>query len=134
MRSLAARVAALICVDAVWLASEPTDMRARMETALARAAKVFGTAQPHHAHLFANRRANRMKVRVHDGIGICLRTRCQSICLSSLKNRGDSANLSEFDCAALCICRMLASSGISHLIEGGSKHGVESIDLQGRRF
>ena len=70
MRSLAARVAALIRVDAVWLATEPIDMRAGTETALARVVKVFGAAHPHHAYLFANRRANRMKVLVHDGIGI----------------------------------------------------------------
>jgi transposase len=25
---------------------------------------------PHHAYLFANRQANRMKVLVHDGIGV----------------------------------------------------------------
>lgn len=72
MRSLAARVAALILVDAVWLATEPIDMRAGTETALARVVKVFDAAQPHHAYLFANRRANRMKVLVHDGIGIWL--------------------------------------------------------------
>jgi transposase len=72
VRSLAARVAALIRVDAVWLATEPIDMRAGMETAVARVVKVFGAAQPHHAYLFANRRANRMKVLVHDGIGIWL--------------------------------------------------------------
>jgi transposase len=72
VRSLAARVAALIRVDAVWLATEPIDMRAGTETALARVVKVFGAAHPHHAYLFANRRANRMKVLVHDGIGIWL--------------------------------------------------------------
>ena len=70
---MTARVAALIRVDAVWLATEPIDMRAGMETALARVVmKVFGAAQPHHAYLFANRRANRMKVLVHDGLGIWL--------------------------------------------------------------
>jgi transposase len=47
----------LIRVDAVWLATEPIDMRAGTETALARVVKVFGAAQPHHAYLFANRRA-----------------------------------------------------------------------------
>lgn len=41
MRSLAARVAALNRVDAVWLATEPIDMRAGTETALARVLKVF---------------------------------------------------------------------------------------------
>jgi len=33
---------------------------------------VFGEARAHHAYLFANRRASRMKVLVHDGIGIWL--------------------------------------------------------------
>ncbi|WP_236648091.1 IS66 family insertion sequence element accessory protein TnpB [Pseudomonas sp. BRG-100] len=33
---------------------------------------VFGAAKPHCAYLFANRRANRMKVLVHDGVGIWL--------------------------------------------------------------
>lgn len=47
-------------------------MRAGTEAALARVVKVFGAAHPHHAYLFANRRANRIKVLVHDGIGIWL--------------------------------------------------------------
>ena len=33
---------------------------------------VFGAARPHHGYLFANRRANRLKVLVHDGIGVWL--------------------------------------------------------------
>jgi transposase len=37
--------------------------------------KVFGAAHPHTAYLFANQRANRMKVLVHDGIGIWLAAR-----------------------------------------------------------
>ncbi|MFK4082176.1 IS66 family insertion sequence element accessory protein TnpB [Pseudomonas qingdaonensis] len=44
-------------------------MRAGTETALARVIAVFGVAKPHCAYLFANRRANRMKVLVHDGVG-----------------------------------------------------------------
>ena len=36
---------------------------------------VFGAAHPHHAYLFANKRANRIKVLVHDGIGIWLAAR-----------------------------------------------------------
>jgi transposase len=62
----------MIRIDAVWLAVEPFDMRAGTDTALARVIQVFGEARPHHAYLFANRRANRMKVLVHDGIGIWL--------------------------------------------------------------
>jgi transposase len=59
----------VIRVDAVWLAVEPLDMRAGTETALARVVRVFGEARAHHAYLFANRRANRLKMLVHDGIG-----------------------------------------------------------------
>jgi len=62
----------VIRIDAVWLSVEPLDMRAGTETALARVIKVFGEARAHHAYLFANRRANRLKVLVHDGIGIWL--------------------------------------------------------------
>ena len=65
----------MIRIDAVWLATEPMDMRAGTDTALARVVKVFGAAHPHTAYLFANRRANRMKVLVHDGIGIWLAAR-----------------------------------------------------------
>ena len=37
--------------------------------------QVFGAAHPHQAYLFANRRANRLKVLVHDGIGVWLAAR-----------------------------------------------------------
>lgn len=65
----------MIRIDQIWLAVEPMDMRAGTETALARVVKVFGAAQPHHAYLFANRRANRLKVLVHDGMGVWLAAR-----------------------------------------------------------
>jgi transposase len=65
----------LIRVDAVWLAVQPLDMRAGTESALTRVVNVFGAARAHHAYLFANRRANRMKVLVHDGIGVWLAAR-----------------------------------------------------------
>lgn len=65
MRWLAARVAGVIHIDEVWLAVDPLGMRAGFDTALARMATMFGAAHPHHAYLFANRRANRMKVLVH---------------------------------------------------------------------
>ena len=42
-------------------------MRAGTETAIARVVVVFGAASPHCAYLFANRRANRMKVLVLEG-------------------------------------------------------------------
>jgi len=56
--------------DSVWLDTEPMDIRADTETALARVIAVFGAAKPHCAYLFANRRAARMKVLVRDGFGI----------------------------------------------------------------
>lgn len=65
----------MIRIEAIWLAVDPLDMRAGTETALAAVVNVFGAARPHHAYLFANRRANRMKVLVHDGIGVWLAAR-----------------------------------------------------------
>ncbi len=62
----------MIRVDEVWMASQPLDMRMGSEAALARVVSVFGAAHPHHAYVFANRRANRMKALVHDGIGVWL--------------------------------------------------------------
>ena len=64
----------MIRIDAAWLATAPPDMRAGTDTALVRVVTVFGAA-PHHAYLFANKRANRIKVLVHDGIGIWLAAR-----------------------------------------------------------
>jgi transposase len=65
----------MIRIDAAWLATAPLDMRAGTDTALARVVAVFGAAHPHHAYLFANKRANRLKILVHDGIGIWLAAR-----------------------------------------------------------
>lgn len=47
-------------------------MRAGVDTALARVVSVFGEARAHHAYLFINKRANQMKVLVHDGFGLWL--------------------------------------------------------------
>ena len=51
----------MIRIDALWLATEPLDMRAGTDSALARVAAVFGAARPPHALLFGNRRTNCMK-------------------------------------------------------------------------
>ena len=75
MCSVVRRVAQVINIERVWIAIEPMDMQAGTDTALARVVKVFGAAHPNHAYLFANRRATRMKVLVHDGIGIWLAAR-----------------------------------------------------------
>jgi transposase len=65
----------MIRIDAVWLATAAMDMRAGTDTALARVVAVFGAAHPHTAYLFANARGNRIKVLVHDGLGIWLAAR-----------------------------------------------------------
>ena len=65
----------MIRIDSIWLATEPMDVRAGTETALARVIAVFGAAKPRCAYLFANRRATRMKVLVHDGFRIWLAAR-----------------------------------------------------------
>ena len=65
----------MIRTDAVWLSVEPVDMRAGTQSLLAQVVSVFGEARPHHAYLFANARGNRLKVLVHDGIGIWLASR-----------------------------------------------------------
>lgn len=65
----------MIRIDSIWLATEPLDMRAGIDTVLARVVKVFGAARPHHAYLFANKRSTRMKVLVYDGLGIWLAAR-----------------------------------------------------------
>ena len=70
LRDLAARDAALIRIDAMWLAAEPVDMRAGADRLIARVVEVFGAAQAHHGYLFANARGTRMKLLVHDGFGV----------------------------------------------------------------
>lgn len=61
----------MIRIDRIWLATEPMDMRAGPESCLTRVVRVFGSAQTHHAYVFLNKRANRLKVlavrRLHKG-------------------------------------------------------------------
>jgi transposase len=63
-------VAAVIRIDAVWLAVEPIDMRAGADGLLARVVQVFGAAKSHHGYLFANARGTRIKLLMHDGFGV----------------------------------------------------------------
>ena len=65
----------MIRVDALWLAVEPADMRAGADRLLARVVEVFGCARAHHGYLFANARATRVKLVVHDGFGVWCATR-----------------------------------------------------------
>jgi transposase len=60
----------MIRIDRLWLAVEPLDLRAGAQTLLARVVQVFGSARAHHGYLFANARATRIKLLVHDGFGV----------------------------------------------------------------
>ncbi|GAB1391172.1 IS66 family insertion sequence element accessory protein TnpB [Rubrivivax sp.] len=63
-------------IDAVWLALGASDLRGGIDSLLALVLRAFaGGAQPHHAYVFANRRADRLKVLVYDGVGMWLCTR-----------------------------------------------------------
>jgi transposase len=62
----------MIRVDHWYLAAAPLDMRCGMDRILHQIITHFGSAQPHTAYAFANARASRMKVLVHDGFGIWL--------------------------------------------------------------
>ena len=60
----------MIRIDSLWLAVQPTDMRAGADRLLASVVQAFGSAQAHHGYLFANARATRIKLLVHDGFGV----------------------------------------------------------------
>jgi len=63
--------------DSICLTSESMEIRAGTDTSLTRVMAVFGAAKPHFAYLFAYRRGNRMRVLVHDRVGIWLVLRLQ---------------------------------------------------------
>ena len=66
----------MIRIDAVWLALGASDLRGGIDALLAQVVRGFALgAQAHHAYVFANRRADRLKVLVYDGAGLWLCTR-----------------------------------------------------------
>lgn len=65
----------MIRIDALWLCTQPQDMRAGAERLLAAVVNTVGCAQAHHGYLFANARATRLKLLVHDGFGVWCATR-----------------------------------------------------------
>ena len=66
----------MIRIDAVWLALGASDLRGGIDRLLALVVRGFALgAQAHHAYVFANRRADRLKVLVYDGAGMWLCTR-----------------------------------------------------------
>jgi transposase len=60
----------VIRIDSLWLCPQPVDMRAGAERLLAQVVQVHGAARAHHGYLFANARASRVKLLVHDGFGV----------------------------------------------------------------
>jgi transposase len=96
VRAASADTHEVIRIDAAWIAVEPLDMRAGVDTALARVVKVFGEARSHHAYMFLNRRANRLKVFVHDGFGLwlCARRLQQGHFVRPSTHRGERFELS----------------------------------------
>ncbi|EXC41671.1 IS66 family insertion sequence element accessory protein TnpB, partial [Acinetobacter baumannii] len=54
----------MIRIDEIWLSTQPMDMRAGMDTAMAQVLRAFGYIKPHCAYLFCNKRGHRMKVLV----------------------------------------------------------------------
>ena len=66
----------MIRVDVIWLALGVSDLRGGIDVLLAQVVRGFAAgAQPHHAYVFANRRADRLKVLAYDGVGMWLCTR-----------------------------------------------------------
>jgi transposase len=66
----------MIRIDAVWLALGASDLRGGIDKLLALVVRGFALgAQAHSAYVFANRRADRLKVLVYDGTGMWLCTR-----------------------------------------------------------
>ena len=60
----------MIRIDRLWLCTAPVDMRAGGERLLCAVVATVGAAHAHHGYLFANARATRVKLLVHDGFGV----------------------------------------------------------------
>ena len=65
----------MIRIDTLWLCTQPQDMRAGADRLLNVVINTVGQAQAHHGYLFANARATRIKLLVHDGFGVWCATR-----------------------------------------------------------
>ena len=109
----------MIRLDAIWLSREPLDMRAGPDTTLARVVQAFGEAKPHCAYVFANKRANRMKILVHDGYGIWLASRRlhQGKFIWSTVRRGGAIALQAAQLQALVIGLPWRYAGADHPIK-----------------
>jgi transposase len=83
----------MIRIDGIWLALGASDLRGGIDKLLALVVRGFALgAQAHHAYVFANRRADRLKVLVYDGAGMWLCTRRLQHCGSFAWPREDSGS------------------------------------------
>lgn len=65
----------MIRIDTLWLCTQPQDMRSGADRLLNVVINTVGQARAHHGYLFANARATRIKLLVHDGFGVWCATR-----------------------------------------------------------
>jgi transposase len=87
----------MIRIDSIWLALGASDLRGGIDKLLAQVVHGFALgAQTHHAYVFANRRADRLKVLVFDGVGMWLCTR---------RLQSGSFEWPREDCGALALTR-----------------------------
>lgn len=62
----------MIQINQIWLATTPMDMRSGSNTLIAHIIKYQQGIRPHCAYLFYNKTGTRLKILVHDGLGIWL--------------------------------------------------------------
>jgi transposase len=85
----------VIRIDRLWLCTAPVDMRAGADRLLAAVVATVGAAHAHHGYLFANARATRVKLLVHDGFGVwCAARRLNAGHFEWLRGETASAPLS----------------------------------------
>jgi transposase len=65
----------MIRIDTLWLCTQPQDMRSGADRLLNIVVNTVGAAHAHHGYIFANPRATRIKLLVHDGFGVWCATR-----------------------------------------------------------
>lgn len=65
----------MIRIDSLWLCTQPQDMRAGADRLLNVVVNTVGAARSHHGYVFANARATRIRLLVHDGFGVWCATR-----------------------------------------------------------
>ena len=95
----------MIRIDALRLCSQPQDMRAGADRLLTVVVNTLGEARAHHGYLFANARASRLKLLVHDGFGVWCATRRLHAGLRAVDSA--SANGAVVASAApCCACRL----------------------------